>query len=140
LNFLNTLQGIDEARMERFRKTIKISTTLSIVYLILYRELTGSIQKHIEEFTKFVGNFLKKWLLEAQKVEDKFTRTWYDLANKRDTGATAKTYLGFSWRIVDYWMRAKNNNPSKHDELIYCHKTVAEIIGKILFFSNSKRA
>ncbi|PLW27506.1 hypothetical protein PCASD_17655 [Puccinia coronata f. sp. avenae] len=91
LNFLNTLQGIDEARMERFRKTIKISTTLSIVYLILYRELTGSIQKQIEEFTKFVGNFLKKWLLEAQKVEDKFTRTWYDLANKRDTGATAAT-------------------------------------------------
>ncbi|PLW45049.1 hypothetical protein PCANC_09512 [Puccinia coronata f. sp. avenae] len=59
----------------------------------LFKNYNRSIQKQIEEFTKFVGNFLKKWLLEAQKVEDKFTRTWYDLANKRDTGATAATQL-----------------------------------------------
>jgi hypothetical protein len=125
--------------MDRFRKTIQISTTLSIVYLILYRELTGGIPQNIEEFTNFIENFLKEWL-EEQKVEDKFTRTWFDFVNKRDIGATAKTYLGFSWRVVDYWMRAKNRNPSKDGELIYCHKTVAEIIGKILFFSHSKKA
>jgi hypothetical protein len=137
LKFLKTIGYIDSDRVARFEKSIQISTTLSIVYLLLYRELPDSIATHIEEFTNYIKNFLNGWEVEG-KVKNKFTQKWYAFANEAELGSNAEKNLAFAWRTIDYWMRTKSNNPSTDDELIYCHKTLNEVLAKIIYFSNSR--
>jgi hypothetical protein len=145
LNFVDKIADklkikADSPRRERTKKMIKISLVLSIMYRIIYRENQISIQDHISKFMNCVEDFLKK-MSEGRITVDpnsqgNFVKTWDDCLNSSTFKPNSDNNIALSWKTVGYWLEHQGLILGERDR---CHKHLAEVINKIIFFSNYYR-
>ncbi|PLW22746.1 hypothetical protein PCASD_11088 [Puccinia coronata f. sp. avenae] len=135
------LSVIRPERIARVERIIRTSTVFSILYLLLYREQPASMNDHVLEFTNCVQGLLKG-LRKKERTEEKLVMKWYDSINLRSF--SSEKQLTLSWATVDYWLRSMKHHltlPSPYNRRPpkkFCHKTLAEVVHKIIFFSNCK--
>ncbi|KAA1070443.1 hypothetical protein PGT21_012369 [Puccinia graminis f. sp. tritici] len=138
-------------RMEYMRKTSKVTTTLSILYLSLFQEhLGGSLKnKNILDFSNFLQEFWKEIIKgdgQAFLNKNQFEKDLHEFliftenGNVKYSKARNNSHLlTISWRILGSWIERTERCSSLNlkEDLVY-RRFLISIVNKIVFWSNLK--
>ncbi|KAH9442249.1 hypothetical protein KEM48_005341 [Puccinia striiformis f. sp. tritici PST-130] len=139
---LNQVELEFNLRASYLKKMIKLTTTLSVLYLSLFGEHEGAMltKEHIGDFLDFIKdifNQCKKDEPPRLNSDKDFAKIWHDLLNFRcKTSKNAVKDLGIASKTVQHWLE-KTGKRSRFEKHVH-NKAVMEIIKKIIYFSNHK--
>ncbi|KAA1078013.1 hypothetical protein PGT21_026744 [Puccinia graminis f. sp. tritici] len=147
LDYLNNPLSI---RMEYMKKLTRITTTLTLIYISLFREHEGGSFKKMYILNHL--NFFKELWEDVLNLsnegffnQNEFAKQLHETLNyktKRHINdskmSNAAELMRMSWHIFDYWLKNTGRGSKTKSGKIKNRKAIVEIIQKIIFWSNSQ--
>ncbi|KAA1078012.1 hypothetical protein PGT21_026714 [Puccinia graminis f. sp. tritici] len=152
----NDLENPLSTRIEYMKKLTRVTTTLSILYLFLFREQayqmggTFTTKIHIINFINFLKEFWENILNLNHNNEEffhnnRFANQLHEVLNFRakknindSQMSNAAEVMQMSWHILAYWLQKIGKGSPIQSQKIPNHKSIVEIIHKIIFWLNFK--